>query len=155
MLSVRLLVFLAVAALALRTMQTYLDGCAFGKRAIALVFSLDITQGLFRLGSGADTYPRTLRSLRANTLAPTAPPYIYGSDPLLGYASLNTQSRKIPPVAIPSNGTGRRRNGGTLRGSVPSLLSRNSLPNSNAGPASPLAATPSLELYAINSTHLE
>ena len=51
MLLVRLLVFHAVAALALAlyTMQTYLDGCAFGKRAIALVFSLDITQGLFRL----------------------------------------------------------------------------------------------------------
>ena len=98
MLLVRLLVFHAVAALALAlimtmiyTMQPYLDVPAFGKRELPLAFGLDdVTQGLFRLGSGASIYPRTSRSLRADTLAPTAPPYTYGSDTFLGYARLNT-----------------------------------------------------------------
>ena len=57
MLLVRLLVFHAVAALALAlimtmifTMQPYLDVPAFGKRVHSLAFGLDdVTQGLFRL----------------------------------------------------------------------------------------------------------
>ena len=50
------------------------EGCAMVKEKIALASDFAVTQGLFRLGSGAHTYPRTYRSLRANTLAPTAPP---------------------------------------------------------------------------------
>ena len=113
--SVRLLVLIAVAILAPYMMQTYLDGC-FGKRAIALAPGFTVTQDLFRLGSGADNYPRTSRSLRADTLAPTAPPYTYGSDTFLGYAKPNaTLQVRILPFAIPSGGRiGRRWNDGNL-----------------------------------------
>ena len=75
---IRLLVLCAVASLALCMMQLYLESCALGKRAIAPASSLSITHDLLRLGSGAHTYPRTYCSLRADMLAPTAPPYVYG-----------------------------------------------------------------------------
>ena len=125
MLLVRLRVFCAVAALALAsimtmilvTMHTELEEPAFSKRVCNWLFSLGITQGLFRLGSGAFIYPRTSRSLRANTLAPTAPPYTYGSDTFLGYARLNIPS-------MPNAPSGRRQNDGTLNfQQVPSLRS--------------------------------
>ena len=108
---VRLLVLTAVAALALDMMHTYLDGCALGKRVIALASSLDITQGLLRLGSGARIYPRPSCSLRADTLAPTAPPYTYGSDTFLGYAELNTL---LQAKILPSGRHGRHGNDGNL-----------------------------------------
>ena len=152
MLSVRLLVFFATAvAFAPYTLQAYLDGCAFGKRVIAQVFTLGtISQDLFRLGSGAYTYPRTFRSLRANTIAPTAPPYMYGSDPYLGYPSMNTLVTKD----VSTLETLRRRNGNTLRGSVLPLLSSSSLPNGNAGPAEFIVTCrpPSLELSSVQLT---
>ena len=103
--SVRLPVLTAVAFIALYMMHSYLYGCARGKRAIAPASSHDITQGLFRLGSGASFFPRTFRSLRADTLAPTAPLDTYGSDTFLGYAGLNTLLQvRILPLAIPSGG---------------------------------------------------
>ena len=114
---VRLLVLTAVALSALDMMQLYLEVTVHGKRAIAPASSLDaVTQGLFRLGSGAYIYPRTSRSLRADTLAPTAPPYTYGRDTFLGYARLNTPLQaRILPFAIPSGGRiGRRWNDGNL-----------------------------------------
>ena len=158
MLLVRLLVLSAVAALALLLlvldmMQPYCDGYAFGKRAMAQVFSLDLSQGLFRLGSGAFIYPRTLRSLRANTLAPTAPPYAYGSDTFLGYASLNT--REVPTSAMtspyshgPHSDSSRLGNGGTPDFQSAVAPGGNSLPTSIAGTARPprfLAVTRSTE----------
>ena len=88
---VRLLVLTVAALYAFNMMHSYLDGCVLGNGKHAPAFGPElVTQGLLRLGSGADTYPRTTRSLRADTLAPIAPPYVYG-DEFLGYSRPNSQ----------------------------------------------------------------
>ena len=78
-------------------MQLHLERCTLGKREIAPAFSLNTTQDLLRLGSGAHIYPRTYCSLRADTLALTAPPYVYGNLSM-GCTKLNTLL-KIHPVS--------------------------------------------------------
>ena len=73
---VRLSVLTVAAFFTFNMMHSYLDGCVLGNGKHASAFGPDpVAQSLLRLGSGALTYPRTARSLRAYTLAPTAPPY--------------------------------------------------------------------------------
>ena len=115
---VRLLVLTVAALIAFNMMHSYLDGCVLGNGKHAPAFGPDpVTQGLLRLGSGADIYPRTTRSLRADTLAPTAPPYIYGGT-FLGYARPNTRHKPCPEfdpwLNKPESRTGRHWNGGTM-----------------------------------------
>ena len=91
----RLLVLVLASAVALLIMQPS------GRYAVSLVkesidptFNLDEPQLVFRLGSGALHYPRTL----PNTNATTAAHYMQ-SKILLGFASLNMWSTKLSHVA--------------------------------------------------------
>ena len=117
---VRLLVFLACAAAALWTLHTKTKDCAFGKRAFALGSMLDITQVVFRLGSGADTYPRTLHDTNATTATLD---YVYCKMHFLGCSSLNRSVRnKSVPLFV------RRWNDDTPPGGVPPSLQNSPLP---------------------------
>ena len=101
-----LLIMTGGAVLALYSMHPYLDEALVSKRAPARAFSPATTQDLFRLGSGASTYSRTSRSLRADTLAPTAPPYVYGEYVLgLRRAEYTAQvPSSSQPLAISNSG---------------------------------------------------
>ena len=90
---VRLLILVVALLVMSYMMHSYLGDCLLGNRKHAHASSPAlVTQGLLRLGSGAYNYPRTTRSLRANTFALTAPPYVHGDD-FLGHARLNTLHR--------------------------------------------------------------
>ena len=90
MFKVRLLVFLASAALAYWTMQLMPRVFADKTSAVASMFTR--TQSTFRLGSGADIYPRTslyLDDEPDTTTSTTALPTLIVNEVYLGSLSLD------------------------------------------------------------------